>query len=125
VNVRIEPVVSATNRDVLRDLAVTGAGIILQPAFIVRRDLAQGTLIPVLPEWKALESSLFAVYLSHRQLSDWLPVAAFQWALCGAGLSATIVLIECWSTDPDGIAQAALRASVASATSLLGVLLGA
>lgn len=69
VNVRIEPLVSATNGDVLRDLAVTGEGIILQPAFIVWRDLEQGTLVPVLPEWKAPELSLFAIYLSHRQLS--------------------------------------------------------
>lgn len=69
VNVRIEPLVSATNGDVLRDLAVTGEGIILQPAFIVRRDLEQGKLVPVLPGWKAPELSLFAIYLSHRQLS--------------------------------------------------------
>jgi DNA-binding transcriptional LysR family regulator len=69
VNARIKPFVSATNGDVLRDLAVTGAGIILQPAFIVRRDLEQGRLMPILPEWKAPELNLFAVYLSHRQLS--------------------------------------------------------
>jgi DNA-binding transcriptional LysR family regulator len=69
VNVRIEPLVSATNGEVLRDLAVTGEGIILQPAFIVQRDLEQGRLVPVLPDWKVPELSLFAIYLSHRQLS--------------------------------------------------------
>jgi DNA-binding transcriptional LysR family regulator len=69
VNVRIDPLVSATNGDVLRDLAVKGEGIILQPAFIVRRDLEHGKLVPVLPDWKAPDLSLFAIYLSHRQLS--------------------------------------------------------
>ncbi len=69
VNARIDPAVSATNGELLRDLARTGAGIILQPAFIVRRDLAQGALVRLLPDWKTPELSLYAVYLSHRQLS--------------------------------------------------------
>jgi DNA-binding transcriptional LysR family regulator len=69
VSARVDPCVSATNGELLRDLAVAGAGIILQPAFIVRRDIALGNLVRLLPEWKAPELSLYAVYLSHRQLS--------------------------------------------------------
>jgi len=67
--VRIDPIVSATNGDILRDLAVSGAGIILQPTFIVRHALARGSLVRLLPEWSVPELSLYAAYLSHRHLS--------------------------------------------------------
>ena len=52
-----------------RELALAGGGIILQPAFIVGRDLIRGTLAALLPDWKTLELSLYFVYLSQRQLS--------------------------------------------------------
>jgi DNA-binding transcriptional LysR family regulator len=67
-NVRIDPSVRSTNGELLRELALVGGGIILQPTFIVGPDLVRGTLVPVLPEWKAPELSLYAVYLSRRQL---------------------------------------------------------
>jgi len=69
VSVRIQPSVYATNGDLLRELALAGGGIILQPTFIVGGDLMRGSLVPVLPEWKAVPLSLYAVYLSQRQLS--------------------------------------------------------
>lgn len=69
VNVRISPSVSATNGDVLRDLAVAGAGIVLQPTFIVDGALARGALVRLLPQWQAPELHLYAVYLTQRQLS--------------------------------------------------------
>ena len=68
VTVRIEPSVYSTNGELLRELAVAGGGIILQPTFIVGRELMQGTLVPVLEEWHTTERSLYAVYLTHRQL---------------------------------------------------------
>lgn len=68
--VRVQPAVRATNGDLLRELAVAGGGIILQPSFIVGTDLARGTLVPLLTDYRTFELSLFAVYLSRRQLSN-------------------------------------------------------
>ncbi len=67
--VRVRPSVHATNGELLRELALAGGGIILQPTFIVGRDLMRGSLIALLPEWKLLDYSLYAVYLSQRQLA--------------------------------------------------------
>jgi len=69
VTVLTQPSVHATNGELLRELALTGGGIILQPTFIVGGDLMRGSLVPLLEEWKTLELSLYAVYLSQRQLS--------------------------------------------------------
>ncbi len=69
VKVQIHPSVHATNGDLLRELALAGGGIILQPSFIVGADLMRGTLVPLLPDWKTLDLTLYAVYLSQRQLS--------------------------------------------------------
>jgi DNA-binding transcriptional LysR family regulator len=69
VKVHVRPSVHATNGDLLRELAVAGSGVILQPSFIVGGELLRGTLVPLLQNWKTLELSLYAVYLSRRQLS--------------------------------------------------------
>jgi DNA-binding transcriptional LysR family regulator len=66
--VHIRPAVHANNGELLRELAVTGGGIILQPSFIVGGDLTRGSLVPLLAEWKTAELTLYAVYLSQRQL---------------------------------------------------------
>lgn len=68
--VRVQPAVHATNGDLLRELAVAGGGIILQPSFIVGEELARGTLVPLLTDYRTFDLSLFAVYLSRRQLSS-------------------------------------------------------
>jgi DNA-binding transcriptional LysR family regulator len=54
---------------------VAGEGIVLQPNFLVGMDVASGALVPLLTEWKTFELSLYAVYLSRRNLS--LKVRAF------------------------------------------------
>jgi DNA-binding transcriptional LysR family regulator len=69
ISVRVQPEVYATNGDVLRELAVAGEGIILQPTFIVGADLASGALVPLLTEWKTFELGFYAVYLSRQNLS--------------------------------------------------------
>ena len=68
--VKVNPSVHATNGDLLRELAVAGGGIIMQPTFIVASELERGTLVPILAEYQTLELSLFAVYLSRRHLSN-------------------------------------------------------
>lgn len=65
----IQPAVHATNGEILRELALAGGGIVLQPTFLVRDALQRGSLVPVLPQWKAPELTLYAVYLSQRHLA--------------------------------------------------------
>lgn len=73
--VHVQPGVHATNGDLLRELAVAGGGVILQPTFIVASELMRGTLVPLLTDYRTLELNMFAVYLSRRHLS--LKVRAF------------------------------------------------
>jgi DNA-binding transcriptional LysR family regulator len=69
VKAKIHPAVRATNGEILRELALAGGGIVLQPSFLVGAELMRGTLVPLLQDWTAPELSLYAVYLSRRQLS--------------------------------------------------------
>jgi DNA-binding transcriptional LysR family regulator len=68
--VRVQPGVHSTNGDLLRELALAGGGIILQPSFIVGAELERGALVPLLTGYRTLEFSLYAVYLSRRHLSS-------------------------------------------------------
>jgi DNA-binding transcriptional LysR family regulator len=61
--------VHATNGDVLAGLALAGFGIIVQPAFIVEKDIAAGRLEPVLEGWTMEGLNLYAIYLSRTFLS--------------------------------------------------------
>jgi DNA-binding transcriptional LysR family regulator len=69
VTARIRPRVQATNGEILRDMALTGAGIIMQPSFIVDNDIAAGRLEPLLDGWNMDGFSLYAIYLSRQFLS--------------------------------------------------------
>lgn len=68
VSVRIHPHVHASNGDFLTTLALAGQGIMIQPEFIVRKALAEGTLVRILPDWHLGMFHLYAVYLSRKYL---------------------------------------------------------
>lgn len=57
---------SANNGDALREAALAGAGIVLQPSFIVGSDIRAGRLQALLPDYSVPELNLYAVY-AHRQ----------------------------------------------------------
>jgi DNA-binding transcriptional LysR family regulator len=59
----------SNNGEVLRDAAVRGLGIILLPRFIVEPELQQGRLQIVLPDYRAAELSMYAIYPVNRHLS--------------------------------------------------------
>lgn len=61
--------VKADNGDFLRLAGVSGAGLLLQPHFIVADDLKAGRLVQVLPEWHSEELGVYAVYPSRKLLS--------------------------------------------------------
>jgi DNA-binding transcriptional LysR family regulator len=61
--------IRADNGDMLRLAAASGAGVVLQPRFIVADDLAAGRLVRILPDWQSRELGVHAVYPSRRHLS--------------------------------------------------------
>lgn len=69
VQVRTQPCIRSNNGDVCRAAALQHQGLILQPTFIVGADLAQGTLVEVLPQYRSLTLGIHAVYQSRKHLS--------------------------------------------------------
>lgn len=67
--IRIEGAIKANNGDMLRLAALSGAGLILQPLFIVEEDLKAGRLVQVLNEYAATDFGIYAVYPSRKHLS--------------------------------------------------------
>ncbi len=66
--VRVHPAVHSSNGDLLRELAIAGGGVILQPRFIVEQALRAGTLVPILESYASFNLHLYAVYLSRKYL---------------------------------------------------------
>lgn len=52
----------------LREAALDGAGIVQLPTMMIWKDLAEGTLVPVLPEWRPASGIVHAVFPSRRGL---------------------------------------------------------
>lgn len=67
--ISVNGVLCSNNGEVLRDAAVRGLGITLLPTFIVERELQQGTLQIVLPNYQPPELSIFVIYPVNRHLS--------------------------------------------------------
>lgn len=67
--VRLRPVLTANNGEVLRDAAVRGLGVCLLPTFIAGAELQAGRLITVLPDFPPSTLILAAVYPPSRHLS--------------------------------------------------------
>ena len=66
VTVKIRPRLWTNNGDTSVAAAVRGAGIDLQPTFLIADELASGRLVEVLPGWQAAELGIYAVYPSRK-----------------------------------------------------------
>jgi DNA-binding transcriptional LysR family regulator len=69
VAVRTQPWLRTNNGDVCRAAALQHQGVILQPTFIVGADLAAGTLVELLPQYRSLTLGIHAVYQSRKHLT--------------------------------------------------------
>ncbi len=69
VAVRSDGAIKADNGDMLRLAALSGAGLIFQPLFIVSDDLQAGRLVQVLAEYASAELGIYAIYPSRKHLS--------------------------------------------------------
>ena len=63
------PCMHSNNGDTCREAALAGLGIILQPDFVVGDDIAAGTLVELMPEYRAAELGVHAVYPSRRHIA--------------------------------------------------------
>jgi DNA-binding transcriptional LysR family regulator len=66
VSVRISPRMRSNNGDTCVAAAISGSGIVLQPTFLVSDQLAAGTLVELLPEYRSIELGIFAVFPTRK-----------------------------------------------------------
>jgi DNA-binding transcriptional LysR family regulator len=69
VSVQTHPSIRSNNGDVCRAGALQHQGIILQPTFIVGADLASGALVELMPQYRAGELGIYAIYGSRKHVS--------------------------------------------------------
>jgi DNA-binding transcriptional LysR family regulator len=89
-SVRVRACMHTNNGDTCRLAALDAQGIVLQPDFLVGEDLRRGTLVELMPDYRAIELGIYAVYPSRkylplkiRRLVDFLAAALREppWAL--------------------------------------------
>ncbi len=68
VTVTTRPCMHTNSGDTCRAMALADQGVILQPTFMVGEDLASGTLVELLPEFRSLELGIYAVYPTRKHV---------------------------------------------------------
>ncbi len=68
-SVKTKPCIHTNNGDTCRLAALANQGIVLQPSFLVGGDLATGTLVELMPEFRSLELGIYAVYPTRKHVS--------------------------------------------------------
>ncbi len=66
VTVKVMPRLWTNNGDTGVAAAVRGAGIVLQPTFLIADELADGRLVEILPDYRSLELGIYAIYPSRK-----------------------------------------------------------
>lgn len=66
VSVKVRPRMWSNNGDTCIAAAVQGAGIQLQPTFLIEQQLAHGQLVEILPQYRSVELGIYAVYPSRK-----------------------------------------------------------
>lgn len=82
--VRFTPRLRANNGDALRQAALAGLGIVMQPEVLLGSDVAAGRLTRVLPAWSPPERQMHLLYMRDRQITPKLQ-AFISFVLRGFG----------------------------------------
>jgi DNA-binding transcriptional LysR family regulator len=69
VSVRTEPWIHTNSGDTCRAGALQHQGIVMQPSFLVGADLAAGTLVELMPQYRGIELGIYAVYPTRKHVS--------------------------------------------------------
>ncbi|MGI9132897.1 MAG: LysR substrate-binding domain-containing protein [Rhodoferax sp.] len=68
VSVKTAPIIRTNSGDTCRAAALAHQGIVLQPSFIVGPDLNAGSLVELMPEYRALQFGIYAVYPTRKHM---------------------------------------------------------
>lgn len=66
VSAKVRPRMWCNNGDTCIAAALQGAGIQLQPTFLIEQQLASGQLVEILPQFRSVELGIYAVYPSRK-----------------------------------------------------------
>lgn len=66
ISAKVKPRMWTNNGDSCVAAAVKGAGIVLQPTFLIDQELASGKLVEILPQFRSAELGIYAVYPSRK-----------------------------------------------------------
>jgi DNA-binding transcriptional LysR family regulator len=69
VSVKTDPCIHTNNGDTCRAAALAHQGIILQPTFLIGRDLSEGRLVELMPDYRSIDLGIYAVYPTRKHLS--------------------------------------------------------
>lgn len=69
VSVRTHACIQTNNGDTCRAAALAHQGVTLQPTFLVGRDLSEGTLVELMPEFRSIELGVYALYPTRKHVS--------------------------------------------------------
>lgn len=67
-SITIRSRIQTNNGDTCRAAALSHQGIVLLPDFLIFEDLKRGKLIEIIPDYKAIELGVFALYPTRKQL---------------------------------------------------------
>lgn len=68
VSVKTNPCIHTNSGDTCRAAALAHQGIVLQPTFLVGDDLAAGTLVELMPQFRSIELGIYAVYPTRKHV---------------------------------------------------------
>ena len=69
VRVKTNPCIHTNSGDTCRAAALADQGVILQPGFLVGKDLSDGSLVELMPEYRSIEIGIYAVYPTRKHVS--------------------------------------------------------
>ena len=69
VSVKVSPRMRTNSGDTCCAAALQHQGIVLQPTFLVSPHLASGAMVEILPQYRAMELGVYAVYPSRKHLT--------------------------------------------------------
>ncbi len=69
LSVKTDPWMHTNSGDTCRAAALAHRGVILQPMFLIGADLAAGTLVELMPEFRSIELGIYALYPTRKHVS--------------------------------------------------------
>lgn len=69
ISVKTSPCIHTNNGDTCRAAALAHQGVILQPSFLIGKDLSDGTLVELMPEFRSVALGIYAVYPTRKHVS--------------------------------------------------------